>query len=114
VTMTVQEALEKLVDRKAGKPRIVHDHGSQFVSREWQDFVMGTGVTDIKTRHVLAEVGNSAFRVQRSAGATSQDSQRRGVDRGNTDRLLFSVRRYGKLPIMPTHTKLMYHKYVIW
>ena len=89
VTMTVQTALEKLVDRRAGEPRIVHDHGSQFISREWRDFVKGAGITDIKTR--------SASRVQRSAGAASQDSQRRGVDRGSTDRLLFSARCYGKL-----------------
>jgi transposase InsO family protein len=50
VTRTVQEALEQLPQCEAGKPRLVHDHGSQFLGREWRAFVAGTGLTDIKTR----------------------------------------------------------------
>lgn len=50
VTLTVQEALDQLPQGQKGKPRLVHDHGSQFIGREWRDFVAGTGLTDIKTR----------------------------------------------------------------
>jgi putative transposase len=66
VTMTVQEALEKLVDRKAGEPRTVHDHGSQFISREWRDFVMGAGITDIKTRIAHPESNGRLERLHRT------------------------------------------------
>lgn len=50
VTLTVQEALEGLSGRRPGEPRLVHDHGSQFLSAEWRTFIEGAGVTDIKTR----------------------------------------------------------------
>jgi putative transposase len=50
VTLTVQAALDQLERRIAGEPRIVHDHGSQFLSQEWRRFVAGAGLTDIKTR----------------------------------------------------------------
>ena len=50
VTMTVQEALDRLEYRMEGEPRIVRDHGSQFISHEWRNFVEGAGITDIKTR----------------------------------------------------------------
>jgi putative transposase len=50
VTLTVQEALEGLANRLPGEPRLVHDHGSQFLSAEWRVFVEGAGVTDIRTR----------------------------------------------------------------
>jgi transposase InsO family protein len=50
VTLTVQEALDRLSERQAGEPKLVHDHGSQFISAEWRAFVEGAGVTDIKTR----------------------------------------------------------------
>jgi len=50
VTLTVQEALEGLSGRHPGEPRLVHDHGSQFLSAEWRAFIEGAGVTDIKTR----------------------------------------------------------------
>jgi transposase InsO family protein len=50
VTLTVQEALEKLPERQPGRPKIVHDRGSQFLSAEWRRFVEGVGVTDIRTR----------------------------------------------------------------
>ena len=35
---------------RVAEPRIVHDHGSQFLSREWRLFVKAVGVTNIKTR----------------------------------------------------------------
>jgi transposase InsO family protein len=50
VTLTVQEALDKLPERRAGEPKIVHDHGSQFMSSEWRSLVAGNEVTDIVTR----------------------------------------------------------------
>jgi len=50
VTLTVQEALDRLTDRRPGEPKIVHDHGSQFVSAEWRALVGGTDITDIVTR----------------------------------------------------------------
>jgi putative transposase len=50
VTMTVQEALDRLSHRCPGEPKIVHDRGGQFLRAEWRRFVEGSGVTDIKTR----------------------------------------------------------------
>lgn len=50
VTLTVQQALDQLSERRAGEPRIVHDNGGQFLSLEWRRFVEGAGLTDIKTR----------------------------------------------------------------
>jgi len=50
VTLTMQVALDKLGHRHQSEPKIVHDHGSQFLSREWRLFVKAVGVTDIKTR----------------------------------------------------------------
>ena len=50
VTLTVQEALDGLADRRDGEPKIVHDSGSQFVGREWRTFVGAVGLTDIRTR----------------------------------------------------------------
>ena len=50
VTLTVQEALERLPGRRPGEPKIVHDHGSQFISVEWRRFIEAAGVTDIPTR----------------------------------------------------------------
>jgi transposase InsO family protein len=50
VTITVQEALDRLPERRPGEPKIVHDHGSQFMSSEWRSLVAGNEVTDIVTR----------------------------------------------------------------
>jgi putative transposase len=50
VTLTVQEALDGLPQRRAGEPKLVHDRGGQFLSKEWREFVKAAGVTDIKTR----------------------------------------------------------------
>lgn len=51
VTMTVQEALERLPKRRPpGEPRLVHDRGGQFFSTEWRRFVKAAGLMDIKTR----------------------------------------------------------------
>jgi putative transposase len=66
VTVTVQAALEKLAAGKTGEPRIIHDHGSQFISREWQDFVKGAGITDIKTRIAHPESNGRLERLHRT------------------------------------------------
>ena len=50
VTLTVQEALDRLSSRRPGESKIVHDHGSQFMSGEWRSVVAGNDVTDILTR----------------------------------------------------------------
>lgn len=50
VTLTIQQALDKLPQRRPGEPKIVHDRGGQFLSAEWRAFVKAAGVTDIKTR----------------------------------------------------------------
>jgi len=50
VTMTVQEALDRLDPRTAEQPRIIHDHGAQFVSAEWRSLIQSTGMVDIRTR----------------------------------------------------------------
>jgi transposase InsO family protein len=66
VTMTVQDALEKLDNRRKGEPRIVHDHGSQFISHEWRNFVEGAGITDIKTRVAHPESNGRVERLHRT------------------------------------------------
>ena len=102
MTMTVQEALDRLVKRRevprSRRPDI-HDHGSQFTSHEWLNFVKGAGITDIKTRvaHPESTGRFCALAIASQGGAASQDTQRRGVDRRSADRLLCSVRRYGTL-----------------
>jgi len=50
VAVTVQEALERLPGRRPSEPKVVHDHGSQFIGAEWRRFVEAAGVTDIPTR----------------------------------------------------------------
>ncbi len=53
VTLTVQEALDRLArmgPKPEKPPRIIHDHGSQFVCSEWHSLVKNSGLTDIKTR----------------------------------------------------------------
>jgi putative transposase len=66
VTLTVQEALEGLTDRRSGEPRLVHDHGSQFLGTEWRAFIEGAGVTDIKTRVAHPESNGRLERLHRT------------------------------------------------
>jgi putative transposase len=66
VTMTVQNALDKLGNRRKGEPRIVHDNGSQFIGHEWHNFVKGAGVTDIKTRIAHPESNGRVERLHRT------------------------------------------------
>jgi transposase InsO family protein len=64
--MTVQEALDRLEYRIEGEPRIVRDHGSQFISHEWRNFVEGAGITDIKTRIAHPESNGKVERLHRT------------------------------------------------
>jgi transposase InsO family protein len=66
VTLTVQEALERLPGRRLGEPKIVHDHGSQFISAEWRRFVEAAGVTDIPTRVAHPQSNGIAERLHRT------------------------------------------------
>jgi putative transposase len=66
VTLTVQEALEQLPPRRAGEPKVVHDHGSQFLSGEWRAFVETVGVTDIKTRVAHPQSNGRVERLHRT------------------------------------------------
>jgi transposase InsO family protein len=66
VTLTLQEALDRLPDRREGEPKLVHDHGSQFLSAEWRAFVEGAGVTDIKTRVAHPESNGRLERLHRT------------------------------------------------
>jgi putative transposase len=66
VTLTVQEALDGLPQRRSGEPKIVHDHGSQFLSQEWRRFVQGAGVTDVKTRVAHPQSNGVVERVHRT------------------------------------------------
>lgn len=76
VTLTIQQALEGLLERLPGEPRLVHDHGSQFLSREWRVFVEATGVMDIGTR-VAHPQSNGRLerphRTHREEGLTEDD-----------------------------------------
>ena len=66
VTFTVQEALERLSQRQPGEPKLVHDHGSQFISAEWRAFVAGARVTDIPTRVAHPESNGRLERLHRT------------------------------------------------
>lgn len=66
VTLTVQEALERLSERRSGEPRIVHDNGGQFLSHEWYDFIRGAGLADIRTRVAHPQSNGRLERLHRS------------------------------------------------
>ena len=67
VLLTVQAALEKLpAPRIAGEPRIVHDNGSQFVSRDWQGYLTAVGATSIRTRVAHPESNGKLERLHRT------------------------------------------------
>lgn len=50
VSLTVQQALDRLAPKPPELPRLVHDHGSPFVSAEWRSLIQASGLVDIKTR----------------------------------------------------------------
>jgi putative transposase len=82
VLEVVQEAIELLPadpPRRPGEPQIVHDHGSQFVSRDWRTWIQGVGATDIRTRVAHPQSNGRVERVHRThreeglAGLGDQD-----------------------------------------
>lgn len=66
VTLTAQEAVERLDVRRPGEPHIVHDNGSQFLGKDWRDFVTGSGITDIRTRIAHPESNGRLERLHRT------------------------------------------------
>lgn len=50
VTLVAQEAVDSLKERRPGEPKMVHDRGCQFMSRDWRRFIEGAGAGDIPTR----------------------------------------------------------------
>ncbi len=66
VMLAVQEALDTLPPRRPGEPQLVHDHGSQFVSREWRTFVTFAGAGDIRTRVAHPESNGRLERLHRT------------------------------------------------
>lgn len=66
VMLAVQEALDTLPSRRPGEPQLVHDHGSQFISREWRTFVTLAGVGDIRTRVAHPESNGRLERLHRT------------------------------------------------
>lgn len=66
VMLAVQEALDSVTTRQPGEPQLVHDHGSQFISREWRTFVTLAGAGDIKTRVAHPESNGRLERLHRT------------------------------------------------
>ena len=66
VTLTVQQALNRLVCRRRDEPKLVHDHGDQFISNEWRTFIQSAGVTDIQTRVAHPESNGRVERLHRT------------------------------------------------
>ena len=64
VTLTVQEALER--HPAAGKPAVVHDSGSQFLSKEWRAFAEHHGMPSIRTRIAHPESNGRVERLHRT------------------------------------------------
>lgn len=66
VILTVQEALDGLPSRQPDEPKVVHDSGSQFVSRDWRLFVAAVGIRDIRTRIAHPQSNGVVERVHRT------------------------------------------------
>ena len=78
VTLTVQQALEGLQPKPEKPPRIVHDHGSQFVSSEWRSLVKGSELTDIKTRVAHPQSNGIVERLHRTHREEAQLDEHAG------------------------------------
>jgi putative transposase len=65
VTQTVQEALERW-DLLGRAPAIVHDSGTQFMSKDWRDFVSHHGMPNIRTRIAHPESNGVVERLHRT------------------------------------------------
>lgn len=64
VTLTIQEALERY--RPEQPPAIVHDSGSQFMSKEWRRFAEHHGIPSIRTRVAHPESNGRVERMHRT------------------------------------------------
>jgi putative transposase len=64
VTLTVQEALERR--RPSSSPAIVHDSGSQFLSKEWRRFAEHHGIASIRTRVAHPQSNGRVERIHRT------------------------------------------------
>lgn len=91
VTLTVQEAIETLTERRSQEPKIVHDHGSQFVGHEWRTFVEGAGLGDIMTRVAHPESNGLVERLHR----THREEGLIGEDATSYTQALETMRAWG-------------------
>ncbi len=66
VMLAVQEAFDTLPSRRPGEPQLVHDWGSQFISREWRTFVTLAGAGDVRTRVAHPESNGRLERLHRT------------------------------------------------
>jgi len=66
IILTVQQALDGLLHRRPDEPKVVHDSGSQFVSRDWRSFVDNVGIRDIRTRVAHPQSNGVVERVHRT------------------------------------------------
>jgi len=82
VELTTLEALERLKDRRPGEPKIVHDHGSQFLSKGWQGLLKAKGATSIVIRVAHPESNGRLERLHRThreEGAASSEHEDYGA-----------------------------------
>jgi transposase InsO family protein len=82
VEMTTLEALERLKERRPGEPKIVHDHGSQFLSKGWQGLLKARGATSIVIRVAHPESNGRLERLHRThreEGAASSQHEDYGA-----------------------------------
>lgn len=66
VILTVQQALDGLDQRRPNEPKVVHDSGSQFISRDWLSFVDAVGIGNIRTRVAHPQSNGVVERVHRT------------------------------------------------
>lgn len=66
VILTVQQALDGLAHRRPDEPKVVHDSGSQFVSRDWRTFIAAVGIRDIRTGVAHPQSNGVVERVHRT------------------------------------------------
>lgn len=65
VTLTVQEAVERWGPFQA-PPMLIHDSGTQFLSKEWRDLASHYGMPDIRTKIAHPESNGLIERVHRT------------------------------------------------
>lgn len=64
---SIKGVIEEALERNKGKiPRIVHDNGSQFISKEWRKLMKEYGLEDIRTRKNHPESNGKIERFHRN------------------------------------------------